>query len=293
MAHADVDSDTSSSSSSSSEDELDALTAQLLPLSAMVFQSIIALHREQYLNPRTKIPRTGQQLWYTLHVYKQDYPELFHSYVRIWPAAFDALVTKLQDHPVFHNNSDNKQIPVEFQGAVTLYWLGHFGNAVSLTKVALWASWGFGTVDLCTKHVMAALCEESFWKIVMKWPSDDEKEQAKQVIEAQTCPAWHDGWCMVDGTLVPLYARPGFYRNTWFDCKSNYSLNVQLISTPDLWIINYGVGLPRSQHDATAWKETRIPQEHTSLFGKGPRSEWTWADSAYPIQRWCMPPYKK
>ncbi|KAF8589742.1 hypothetical protein K439DRAFT_1645003 [Ramaria rubella] len=217
MAYADVDSDTSSSSSSSSDNELDALTVQLLLLSA-----------------------TGQQLWYTLHVYKQDYPELFHSYVQIWPAVFDVLVTKLQDHPIFHNNSDNKQIPIEFQVAVTLYRLGHFGNAVSLTKVVLWASWGFGTVDLCTK------C--SFRKMVMKWPSDDEKEQAKQ-----------------------------------------------LISTPDLQIINYGMSLPGSQHDATAWKETCILQEHTSLLGQAPCLSEHGLTLHIPSRGgvWCMPPYKK
>lgn len=33
---------------------------------------------------------------------------------------------------------------------------------------------------------------------------------------------------MVDGTLVPLFMRPGFFGNTWFDRKSNYSLNVQV-----------------------------------------------------------------
>ncbi|KAJ8580319.1 hypothetical protein M405DRAFT_890532, partial [Rhizopogon salebrosus TDB-379] len=60
-----------------------------------------------------------------------------------------------------------------------------------------------------------------------------------------------DGWVMVDGTLVSLYARPAFYGNTWYDRKSNYSLNVQIVSTLDLCIINYSVGLPGSQHDAT------------------------------------------
>jgi hypothetical protein len=35
---------------------------------------------------------------------------------------------------------------------------------------------------------------------------------------------------MVEGTLVPLFQRPAFFGNTWFDCKSNYSLNVQVCS---------------------------------------------------------------
>ena len=110
-------------------------------------------------------------------------------------------------------------------------------------------------------------------------------------------PVWCNGWLIVDGTLVPLFQHPAFYGNTWFDHKSNYSMNVfryllnfvsyklskdllQIVSTPDLWIVDYSVGLPGSQHDATAWQETHVAQEHTRLLVKG---EWIWADSAYPL----------
>lgn len=65
---------------------------------------------------------------------------------------------------------------------------------------------------------------------------------------------------------------------------------MQIISTPDLRIIDYGVGLPGSQHDATAWVETRIPNEHERLLGQ---NEWVWGDSAYPLKNWCQAPYKK
>jgi hypothetical protein len=33
---------------------------------------------------------------------------------------------------------------------------------------------------------------------------------------------------MVDGTLIPLYAQPGYFGNTWYDHKNNYSLNLQV-----------------------------------------------------------------
>ncbi|KAF8590107.1 hypothetical protein K439DRAFT_1331371, partial [Ramaria rubella] len=63
-----------------------------------------------------------------------------------------------------------------------------------------------------------------------------------------------------------------------------------LILTPDLRIIDYGVGLPGSQHDATAWKATQVPQEHNTLLGP---DEWVWANTAYPLQTWCQAPYKR
>jgi hypothetical protein len=75
---------------------------------------------------------------------------------------------------------------------------------------------------------MKAICSDCFRHSALYWPTLDEKEEAKRWVEENSCPAWRDGWLMVDGTLVPLYARPAFYGNTWYDRKSNYSLNVQV-----------------------------------------------------------------
>jgi len=60
-------------------------------------------------------------------------------------------------------------------------------------------------------------------------PSPGEKEEAKQWVEKYSkCPAWRDGWCFVDGTLVPLAFRPYWYGQSYFDRKCNYSLNIQV-----------------------------------------------------------------
>ena len=117
---------------------------------------------------------------------------------------------------------------VQDQIAIALYRFRHYGNAATTVKVALWAGIGYGTVCLVTNHVMKAVCSEKFHQSALHWPDDDMKEKAKVWVEEHSCPAWWDGWCMVDGTLIPLHAHPGFYGNTWFDQKSNYSLNVQV-----------------------------------------------------------------
>lgn len=36
--------------------------------------------------------------------------------------------------------------------------------------------------------------------------------------------------------------------------------------------------------------DSRTYQERQQLIGPG---EWIWADSAYPIEAWCITPYKK
>jgi hypothetical protein len=64
----------------------------------------------------------------------------------------------------------------------------------------------------------------------------------------------------------------------------------QLVSTPDYCIINFCIGLPGSQHDASAWQETLTVQQHDRLLEK---DEWVWGDCAYPLQQWCQAPYKK
>ncbi|KAF8589563.1 hypothetical protein K439DRAFT_1645027 [Ramaria rubella] len=227
-----------------------------------IFLSLpVELHATRYLQECMHIPKSGGQRWLTLKCYKPKHPALFQSLLCVSPPTFDALLSKIKGHPVFQNNSDNKQIPVSHQLAIVLY---HIQN------VGLWAGLGYGTVD--------KLCDEGFQRVVMRWPSQGQKEQASDWVESQSCMGWHGGWLMFDGTLVPLFTHPGFYRNSPYDCKSNYSLNVQ------------GVGVPGSQNDVTAWKSTCIPQEHGTLLGA---DEWVWADMVDLLQRWCQAPYKK
>jgi len=119
-------------------------------------------------------------------------------------------------------------MPVEQQLAVELYHFGHYGNAASMMNVALWVGFGFATVLLVTKRVIKALNSKLFHRSSVHWSSNEAKATAKAWTEEASCPAWHDGWLMVDGTLVPLFMHPGFFGNTWFDWKSNYSMNVEV-----------------------------------------------------------------
>ena len=62
------------------------------------------------------------------------------------PDCFDDLISIIKDEDVFLNNSNNEQMSVEHQVAISLYRFGHYGNAVSTVKVALWAGYCYGTV---------------------------------------------------------------------------------------------------------------------------------------------------
>ena len=212
----------SSASSYSSDDD------EPLPASQIYLDTLGELYSRRYLNSWEGIIKDGAQLQLLLTEWKVNHPEIFHSYLHIDPACFDDLVTVICDDEVFHNNSNNPQMLVDEQVAITLYHFGHYGNAASTMKIALWAGVGFGTVSLVTKQVVEALCSECFQHSALRWSSDAEKAAAKAWVEEESCPTWHDGWLMVDGTLVPLFMQPAFFGNTWFDRKSNYSMNVQV-----------------------------------------------------------------
>jgi hypothetical protein len=76
-------------------------------------------------------------------------------------------LSKISDDPIFFNNSNNPQMPVEDQLAIALYRFGHEGNAASLQSVANWAGVGKGTITLCTRCVMVAVPKDRLRQLVL------------------------------------------------------------------------------------------------------------------------------
>lgn len=64
------------------------------------------------------------------------------------PATYHLLVDKLKDEPVFHNDSNNPQMPVHLQILIALKRFGAYGNGVAISEVADWAGVGHEIVDL-------------------------------------------------------------------------------------------------------------------------------------------------
>ena len=174
------------------------------------------------------MPRRPGYIDHVLGVLKLRRPDLFREELRVTPATFDAIVAEIQGDPVFANNSQNEQWPVKEQVAIVLYRFGHNGNAASQQKVARWGNAGKGSVGLMTRRVMTALLQPEFMEKAMRMPTEAEKDKAKAWVEAHSCKGWQNGWCLVDGTLIPLYDRPYWYGESYFDQKCNYSLNLQV-----------------------------------------------------------------
>jgi hypothetical protein len=155
----------------------------------MLLASMGKLYSWQYLADRGKITKDQTQLYIILGHYKLKRLDIFRSYLRIDPGCFDDLVTVIQDDPVFHNNSNHAQMPVTEQLAIALYRFGHYGNASSTLKVALWAGVGFGTVLLVTNRILVALCSERFQKSALRWTSDTARQQQKLGLQRPPVPS--------------------------------------------------------------------------------------------------------
>jgi hypothetical protein len=196
-----------------------------------VRKEIESMYAHRYELPRDKLLRGPAYLRHVLTTLKDLRPDMFRQELRVSPATFDKILAKIADNPVFFNNSNNPQLAVEDQLAIVLYRFGHDGNAASLQSVANWAGVGKGTVTLCTRRVMTAVLHPRFMKEAVRFPTDAEKLEAKDWVQAHSCKAWNGGWLFVDGTLVPLCDRPYWFGESYFDRKCNYSLNVQVCTT--------------------------------------------------------------
>lgn len=192
-----------------------------------VQQQIHGMYENRYEVARDELPRGPSRMRHVLFALKNTHPGQFREELRVTPLTFDTLVTAIIMDPIFENNSYHPQMPVEEQLAITLYRFGHDGNAASLQGVANWAAVGKGTVLLVTRRVMTAILRPHFMDDVVCFPTTEEKEMAKEWVHRRSCKAWRNGWCLVDGTLIPLAERPHWYGESYFDRKSRYSLNIQ------------------------------------------------------------------
>ncbi|KAG2053459.1 hypothetical protein BDR06DRAFT_885881 [Suillus hirtellus] len=125
------------------------------------------------------------------------------------------------------------------------------------------------------------------------FPAGDSEDSdlAQKFAKSYTCPEWRGGFLAIDGSTMDLFTKPGYYVETFYDRKSKYSLGSQaVILLHNLLIVDYSLGHPGSIHDAFAFQSTHLYEEHADLL---PDGHWVWVDSAYPLEPWCIAPFKK
>jgi hypothetical protein len=162
------------------------------------------MYSRRYEEPCDMLPCGPAYLRHLLTVLKDARPDMFWQDLHVSPLTFNKLLARISGDPVFFNHTNNPQLAVEDQLAITLYCFGHNGNAASLQDVANWAGVGKVTVTLCTRRVMTAILRQDFMAEAVHFLTEREKEEAKAWVHTHSCWAWRHGWCFVDGTLIPL-----------------------------------------------------------------------------------------
>ncbi|KAG5649381.1 hypothetical protein H0H81_004195 [Sphagnurus paluster] len=153
-----------------------------------------ALSETRYFNGRDHhVPKSGN-----IHLaweYAQDPHDYsrFLNMLHIPPLSFNVLLELIKNHPVFYNQSQSAQAPVETQLAVTLYQMGGYGNGASVQEVACVAGILEGSVDNYTDQCLTAI--ESLHDIYICPLTAGEKEVEKTWLENQLgfCGLWRDG----------------------------------------------------------------------------------------------------
>ncbi|CAD6954932.1 unnamed protein product [Tilletia caries] len=145
----------------------------------------------------------------------------YRHLVRMKPDAFDTIVKLLEPHDIFAVKDPRRAgASVAEQAAVAFYWLGRYGNG--------------GGVCLRLRG---------------------------RIGRQSDCVDFSGGYSMVDGSLVPLAFKPGkkAYHREYFDRKSQYSLNIQLVVLPTTYrVIDYVVGYKGATQDSRGFAASDI-----------------------------------
>ena len=109
-------------------------------------EALMVVYSHRYLNEHIPQPRS-LSLYLAFKYEAQDDVRQFQQMLRVLPHIFRTLEHLIKDHPVFHNQSNNEQTPIERQLPLTLYQLGRYRNGVSWADLSNIAGISQGSIQ--------------------------------------------------------------------------------------------------------------------------------------------------
>ncbi|OQV23002.1 hypothetical protein BV898_03052 [Hypsibius exemplaris] len=267
-------SDLSSSSSDSSDSDNEFVPS--VPLARALISS------QRYLAPRKAVRKNTFAME---GLFELD-DKRFRQDIRMSKVAFFSLLHRLQEHPVFQNNSLCPQSPVKLQLAVALYRFGSFGSSASLGKIARHFGISEGSVHLYTERSLVAIL--SLEEALVRWYSDEEKKEIKRRIKETSGFPNCVGY--VDGTLAVFGMKPTLNGEDYHSRKSRYGLSVLIVCDDDRRIRYIFTGFCGSVHDNRVFKESKLGRQPHRFLQNG---EYFLADSGYRTTETVVASFKK
>ena len=53
----------------------------------------------------------------------------------------------------------------------------------------------------------------------------EDAEMSCRSVEEKVCPAWQNDIFTADGSSIPLFQKPNYFSDTYYDRKAHYSMN--------------------------------------------------------------------
>lgn len=124
---------------------------------------------------------------------------------------------------------------------------------------------------------------------VIKWPEGERLNQVKRKFE--NIAHLQNVIGAVDGTYIQIKA-PRQDPQSYVTRKCNYAFTLQAIADPDLLFTDVFIGYPGSVSDTRIFRNSDIYSEiRNNVEAYFPNNTFIIGDKAYPLLRWCIPPY--
>ena len=242
-----------------------------------------AVRESRYLSSRKHVARSNPR---DVVLPSLDDDE-FRSFARMDRPSFKHLAGLIRDDPIFQNNSNSMQAPVEAQLLYALYRFGHEGDANSYTKASKLCGVSEGHIYDCTKRVVTALCRirDRF----VKWP--DAQERSEESFTNAAREGFTGAVGKVDGTDVVLASKPRgqFDREIYCHRKKVYAINLTAVCNARKEFTYMIAGWAGSPHDAHVFASTKLSKSPLEYFSPG---QYLLGDSAYKHTEYLVPRYK-
>lgn len=222
-------SDSRESAAESSSSTTDSSSSELFERDDCIFEATLAdiselyfiMYNTRYLVPRVVTPKSTEFASAFFH----NLPDrLFRQLTRMDKPSFFKLVEMISDHSIFSNNSLYQQAPVVLQLAVCLDRVGHEGNGACLNRLI--PTWGVSTGSLVNFSKRCFVALESVLAEEVQWPNREQREVIKQHF---TGYGFSGCVGLIDGSLIPLSQGPKVDGECYYDRKSSYSVNAQVV----------------------------------------------------------------
>ncbi|POM69288.1 Hypothetical protein PHPALM_14440 [Phytophthora palmivora] len=173
----------------------------------MLTALLLLVESRRYLEEHARLPMSIE---FRESGFQSLSPKQFRQMTRVSHTSFLRIVSDIENHGIFQNNSACRQAPVWLQLAVALDRLGNYDNG-------LWGI-GQGTCALYTTRVLLALKDLAAKYVV--WPDNAGRLSTSHRMAQK---GFRGCVGFIDATTFPLSEKPAVNGECYFDRKHRYS----------------------------------------------------------------------